>query len=305
MPEVVEVALTSMFLDYTLKNKDITKINVLGGRYTRNELKGLTLVRYPLKVISVDSKGKFVWFVLKRPDNSLLYLMNTFGLEGEWTTDKQKHSDIEFVYDGKSLYFTDQIKYGTMEITNDIKVLNKKLNKLGPDLLKETFTEDEFYNRVHNYLYKNNKLNVSRANKEIIKVLMDQTTPLGSGLGNYLAVESLYTSKISPYTKLIDLYNNRERLNKLSKAIKKTIKLSFINSDTGYLDHIDESLGVFIKKLRSKDKIHNLFHPATNIGIKKFKFNVYRQQKDPHGNNIKASKIIPGRTTYWSPTIQK
>lgn len=305
MPEVVEVVLTAMYLDYTLKNKSILKLHPIGGRYIKHTLKGLHLLKYPCTIVEVNSKGKFLWFIITNSDNTTSYIMNTFGLDGKWGSTKHKHSDIELIFDNKKLYFTDKIKYGTMEITNDINVLNAKLNKLGPDLLKTNFTSDDFYTRVHNYLYKNNKLNIKRQNKEIVKVLMDQSTPLGSGIGNYLVVEILYDSHISPHTKIIDLYNNKEKLAKLSNSIKHIIKLSFMNADIGYMEDMDTSLAKFIKKIRLNPITNNLYHPEINIENEKFKFKVYQQKKDPLGNKVIKDKIVVGRTTYWSPTIQK
>jgi len=66
----------------------------------------------------------------------------------------------------------------------------------------------------------------------------------------------------------------------------------------------------FVKGLREKLKndpndernYHN------DVKLKKddiFEFKVYRQDEDPYGNEVKGDKIITGRTTYWSPIIQK
>lgn len=305
MPEVVEVCLTAMYLDYTLKGKSILKLHPISGRYVTHDLKGLHLLKYPCHVVEVNSKGKFLWFVVTNSDNTTSYIMNTFGLDGKWGTVKHKHSDVELLYNDKKLYFTDKIKYGTIEITNNIDVLNNKLNSLGPDLLKISFSNDDFYKRIHDYLHKKDKINKNRQNKEIVKVLMDQSTQLGSGIGNYLVAEILYDAKISPHTKMIDLYNNKVLVSRLAHSIKYIIKLSFMNADIGYLEDMDSSLTKFMKKIRINPITPNLYHPDIDVGNTKFKFNVYQQKKDPLGNKILRDKIITGRTTYWSPKIQK
>lgn len=306
MPEVVEITLTALFLNSQLAGKKITKINVLNGRYSRHPLPGLKSIKaaLPLKVVKVDSKGKFMWFELKDDNNKTYYILNTFGLEGMWDFDDKKHNNVAFeISDGKTLYFNDSRNFGTLVATSQKKLLKNKLDKLGPDLLKEDFTDDEFHNRIKSYLFNSNmKLNKTRGDKKIIQILMDQTTPLGSGLGNYLAPEALYHAKISPHKTLYEIYKDKSLSDKLAEAIRFLTKVSFETAEIGYLGHLTDEMDNFVKELR---KNKNKYHKNTNIGNHKFKFNVYRQKVDPHGNKIKAEKdLIKGRTTYWSPTIQ-
>lgn len=318
MPEVVEVAITAAFLDKKLRNKTMIKMDIHGGRYSRHELKGKDLIksRLPMKIVKVDSKGKFMWIELEKGQKKL-YIMNTYGLEGQWGFTKMKHSGVSFTIKNKknkvsTVYFTDSRNFGTIQITDDIKLLNKKLNMLAPDFLKTTFTDEEFYQRIKNYvLKKDGTINKQRANKEIIKVLMEQkkSSGLGSGLGNYLSVDALFIAKISPYRKMLYLYKNPPIARKLSKSIKTVVKLAFFTADIGYLSHLDPKMDKFVKNLRSdikNDKNHTMhYHPDTTIGRKKYKFLVYRQKKDPFGNEVSGDKIIKGRTTYWSPKVQK
>jgi formamidopyrimidine-DNA glycosylase len=305
MPEVVEVALTSYFLNYKMKNKTLNKINILGGRYSRKSLPGLSIfsTELPLTVIKVDSKGKLLWIELENNH----YILNTFGLEGEWNTSKNTHSSVEYVFDNFSLYYSDSRNFGTFKITNSKLILDKKLNSINFDFLKTNFTENDFYNRIQNIIMnKNGKINVKKGGTKIIKILMDQTLKgLGSGLGNYLAVDALYVAKISPHTKLITIYNSRSLSNRLSKAIKYIVKKAFITSDIGYLDHSDHHMAKFINKYRNTYDLSSIIHPDITIDLNdKYQFLVYRQKKDPFGNIIKSDKIIKGRTTYWSPVIQ-
>ena len=68
---------------------------------------------------------------------------------------KEKHSNVEFIIKSRSktysLYFTDQRNFGTITFGNTDK-LNKKLNCLGPDLLKEKITFKILKERIKNYL---------------------------------------------------------------------------------------------------------------------------------------------------------
>lgn len=311
MPEVVEVCLTALWLNRKLKGKWITEMNIISGRYKRHPLKGKTLFskNKPYKILKVDSKGKFLWFELES-DNKRYYILNRFGLTGEWSFVDSDHSRIQFNINNKSyLYFDDMRNFGTIQITDDINDLTYELEKIAPDFLKESFTNHEFHNRIKYYIINSaGNIITTRANQPIVKILMDQTI-LGSGLGNYLTVEVLFNAKISPHKKLIDIYNNRTLSNRLADSIKYTTKLSFLTAEIGYLEHLDPLMATFIKQLRTEIKNNNNHKNNYHKDIKfkrgdKFTFQVYGQNKDPKGNLIKKDKIIIGRTTYWSPVIQ-
>lgn len=317
MPEVVEVCLTALYLNQELRNKKIVNIKILGGRYSRHPLKGLPDFKnnLPLTINKIDSKGKFMWFELSNSKNNY-YILNTFGLEGMWGFNKKKHSHIIFeIKNNKEivkLYFTDSRNFGTIEMTPNKKILEKKLNSLGPDFLKENFSKEEFYNRIKNNIKtKDGKILLNRANKKIVKVLMDQSkNGIGSGLGNYLSAEILYCAKISPHKKLLEFYKNKYLAYDLAICIKKILKFVYLTAEIGYLEHLDPKIDKFINNLRKKirdDKNYKYnFHPDIKIkNNAKFKFIVYRQKKDPFGNKVKQEKIIPSRTTYWVPNIQK
>lgn len=312
MPEVVEVCLTSIWLNHELKNAIISDIKVLKGRYTRKSLPGLNLFKKAnnYKINKIESKGKFMWFDMKDKNNKPLYILNKYGLSGEWGFQEKDHSNVEFTIKEldkiKKLYFTDQRNFGTIEITDKLTRLNKELDKIADDFLKVPFTNDEFYSRIKNYVTTD-----ARKKREIIKVLMDQTVKngIGSGLGNYLSVSALYMAKMSPYTSMEKISKSKILSNRLSVSIKYIVKLSFLTSNTGYFLDLDKGIEKFLNTLRNnifknQKHIYN-FHP--DIKIKKgdkFKFEVYGQDKDPLGNDVKADKIIPGRTTYWVPSVQ-
>jgi len=300
MPEVVEVCATGLYLNHFLSNKKIIKMNILSGRYTRHNMSGYNdfVKVLPVIIESVNTKGKFLWITAIK-DNLEYYILNTFGLEGEWTFVESKHSAVEIEVEDNDkvskIYFSDTRNFGTMEITSDFSVLDKKLKKLGPDLLKEQFTCDQFYDRLKVLTQKNK-------NKPIVKVLMDQTagTGIGCGIGNYLSVEILYKAKISPHKKIGDLIKNRILCDELAIAIKYVIKQSFMQNDIGYMGHIDTKISKWFNA--NKEKYD--YHPEIKLNKGNFTFNVYRQDKDSLGNEVVGDKIITGRTTYWVPNIQ-
>src|SRR5690554_6221710 len=98
MPEICEVVLTSQYLFTKLKNRYITGINVIAGKYTHTPLQGKELIdkHKPLKIVNIDSKGKFMWFQLKDPQQKDIYILNNFGLTGEWSFHKSKSDRIIF-----------------------------------------------------------------------------------------------------------------------------------------------------------------------------------------------------------------
>ena len=315
MPEVVEVCLTAQFLNHLLKNSKIINLEIIGGRYTRHKLHGLDSLKnnIPLKIINVNSKGKFLWFELENN----FFILNTFGLEGEWGFQKKSYSAIKLTFQNKNnttsiLYFSDPRNFGTLLVTQNRTTLENKINSLGPDLLKNSFNNDEFYNRFNNYLSTKKGISKARSNRKIIKVLMDQNfnTGIGSGLGNYLAVEILFDAKISPHTTMLTLFNNKTICNNLANSIQFITKLAYLTSNIGYINKMDPQMKIWIDNTRKnifQNKNHPFnFHPHVIIDPQnKFKFNVYRKKINHQNNKIIADKIIPGRTTYWDPNIQK
>lgn len=293
MPEVCEVALTAEILSSKIKGQSITAIKILSGRYTKKEPDGFAetkkiLKKYPLEIRRINSKGKFLYMILKYQGKHL-YLMNTFGLTGMWGFEKEKNSRMELTLDNKKkVWFTDDRNFGTIKFTSDKNELVTKLNRLAPDWLKENYSLSDFKKKIKELSQKK-----SLAKKKIIDILMDQET-LGSGIGNYLAPEILYRAKISPHQLLGKM--NFEQIKKLWLAIRKTVKVCYYNNHVGYMVYLDSYL---------KDFQYQEYLTDVEISDKKFEFLIYQQKKDPLGNPVKAEKIRGSRTTYWVPKVQK
>ena len=301
MPEICEVCLTSQYL-HTIIHGNIEHIIVLGGRYKKKPILGFNLLKFPLKIDAINTKGKFMWFTLSNDDNTddehKIYLMNTFGLTGKWSFEKLPNANIEFRISKKnkqySLYFCDQRNFGTIEFTSDIAKLDNKLNKLADDLLQTDIPNNLFRERLSKF-----------KNKTIVSVLMSQEkkSGIGSGLGNYLVPEILYRAKISPHRKIKTLSKSEIKL--LHNAIKYQLRLCYIHNNTEYISHMSKFLSTHPNKIQQ-----NIFpNYYDNISIDKSDiksfFKVYRQKKDPDGFDVIGDHIISGRTTYWSPEVQK
>lgn len=284
MPEVSEVALTAEILLKYLKNKILTDVDFVAGRYSKKSPEGYTdfINALPLKVRNINSKGKFMWFDLVDPKNKKKhwYIWNTYGLTGMWSMyPPDKYLKAVLTFSGnRTAYFSDLRNFGTFKFSDSIVDLDFKLQELGPDFLKQDFDIT---------LVKKYKI-------PIVKILMDQKK-VGSGLGNYLVAEVLYCAGISPHRAGNDITD--AELNKLDYCIRYLTKLAYTDNHTGYMTNLEDESS----KIKKKN-----YHPEIKLKNKKtFNFNVYRRKKDPDGNKVKPDKIIKGRTTYWVPAVQK
>ena len=298
MPEGPEVIISTQYLNKKLKNKKITNINVISGRYTHQKLQGINLLKNKnLSVKKVNSKGKFIWFDIDDVDNNQkLYLMNTLGMTGLWSFNEEKSNRVKITIETKTgktkeLYFTDARNFGTIDITSDKKVLDKRLDKLSPDILRSNITDERLLKLSEQYISK------SRANKNVVKVLMNQNA-IVSGIGNYLVAEILYDAKISPYTNMDEL--SKDRLKKLVHSMRKITKMAYYDNITGYMVNFKGFMNNHPKD------IHNGMFPnyLPDIAGKKFRFNVYQQEKDSKGNIVQRDEIVKGRTIHWVPSVQ-
>lgn len=270
MPEVCEVALTAEILNTKLKNKTLKNIKLLSGRYTKTSPKGFDELNFPYTIKSVDSKGKFLYFILENEE--IMYIWNTFGMTGYWSFEKNNHTRILFKIDDIKLYYNDPRNFGTFIFNDNENALKKKLLSLSPDFLKDDDFELEKLKKV---------------NKNITEVLMSQK--YGSGLGNYLTSEILYRAKISPYQICKKMTN--EQLEKLEKSIKYLTKKCYLKNNFQYL------------KLNYKPK-HN-YHKNINVDNTEFEYKVYQMNHDKYGNIVKKDEIVKGRTMHWVPNVQK
>lgn len=279
MPEVSEVALTVDILNKYIQNKNLLSVKINSGRYTRRSPEGFDefTTDLPLKLVTVDSVGKFIWFEFQNGDDRW-YMWNTLGLTGMWSIVEPDDYRIAFKFSNRTIYYSDARNFGTVKFSTSKEELDKKIKELTPDFLK---TRNFSLKKIQKYKI------------PIVKILMDQKK-IGSGLGNYLTAEILYRAKISPRRLGIKI-TDRELIT-LKYWIKYVVKLAYIDNHTGYMVNLESEA----------DKIpRKKYHPDVKIKEKTFKFMVYRCKTDPYGNKVKADKIIGGRTTYWVPSVQK
>ena len=280
MPEIAEIALTAEILNKYFKNKSLTAFDFISGRYTKSNPVGYQdfLQALPLKVKTVDSRGKFLWFDLIDSEKNHWYIWNTFGLAGMWSLFETDYARAILTFSNdKVAYFSDMRNFGTFKFSTSETDLEKKLEELSPDFLKD----DDF-----------DLSSIQKYKAPIVKILMDQKK-VGSGLGNYLVPEILYRAKISPHRLGSEMSD--DDIKNLTYWIKYVVKLSYVDNHIGYMVNLETEAN----KLKKND-----YHPDIKLKNKTFKFLVYRKKEDPKGNKVKAEKINGTRTTYWVPDVQ-
>ena len=270
MPEGPEVRMTTDFLSQ-FESKTMTNFTVLSGRYlkTGGIPDAKTCTTLPAKLEEANCKGKFIYLTFNH-NNDKFYLFNTLGMTGMWSLKETKHSRLRIDFeDAKSLYYNDIRNFGTLKFVNDKKVLDKKLKSLGPDILANDVTLQEFVSRFDN-----------KPNKTIAECIMDQSVI--SGVGNYLKAEILYCSHISP-NRLIKDINHLEwvalHFNSVVQA-RRSYKLG----------------GATIATYRQ---------PNGEEGLYNRRFSVYNQSVCPLGYAVIKETTQDKRTTHWVPELQK
>lgn len=281
MPEVCEVALLTQLLNLKLDGKKIRKMEVLSGRYKKNptKLKGLADFK-PCTCESINSKGKFILFSLTTQMGNPFWMMSTLGMTGMWKFTQGQNIRIKFSGEIPFFYY-DQRNFGTLQITFDKTLVEKKLKSLAPDALRANY-DWRTIAKVQTY------------HQKLVEILMDQKKVV-SGLGNYLTAEIMYRAKLSPYRTGHSL--TEEDVKRLTKAIKYITKRVYLNNYQGYMRRLDPE----IMDMKRID-----YHPEIKInGNEEYRLKIYRQKVDPKGNPVRADKILKGRSTYWVPAVQK
>jgi formamidopyrimidine-DNA glycosylase len=289
-----------ILLKKKIKNYNLLKINILNGRYKKHgPFKHLKILEnlLPISIEEIKTIGKFMYWKI---DN--LYLGFSLGLMGGWIfrnnnkfehalfpledhfdedeikeyrSRSMKHLNIEFVFESGSLYFYDQLSFGSIKIFESFDEINKKIKKMGLDIMDPETSLELFIEKI------NQKKNLK---KEIGKLLLDQK--IIAGIGNYLRADLLWLSHVSPFRKVKDI-NNKE-LNIMYKNIRLL---------TWTLYDYDKAI-----KLKIIDKNDKL-----PINYKN-EFLVYNRDKDIYNNPVIKEKQYDGsniRYIHWVQKLQK
>ena len=191
MPEGPEVRRITDSLATAMKNRSINRSQIISGRYVNHgPPEGFNdfVKSLPLSINEINCKGKFIYIKLENDWT----IWSTLGMAGSWSSSQKRHSRVKFELGDRDVFFTDVRNFGTLKFVKGYDKLEKKLDSLGPDMLKGEPTDTQF-------IYAMRKKN----NRTVVEALMNQSVI--SGVGNYLKSESLYLSKISPHRSISTL----------------------------------------------------------------------------------------------------
>lgn len=272
MPELPEVAITSLSLHHKIKESSLIEMKIHSGRYSRHgELKGFSLLLedLPAKVESVQFYGKLIIFTFRGSSGKEWFMWNTLGMSGGWKTEKSKHGHVELVTTNGSVFFTDARNFGTLKITDSRIETERKIKSIGPNHLYNVISDEVFQTRI-----------MKRADSTLAEALMDQN--LIGGIGNYIKAEVLYRARLSP-NRIVKTLSLKD-FSALNSSTKEVVDLSFSN------------MGASIKTYSGME--------GETGGFVDF-FMVYGKKTCPLGHEVVREVTRDGRVTHWCPQIQK
>ena len=288
MPEGPECTRTARQVDRAVRGKSLVNLNFISGRYTKNLPTGfanfyIALEEKHLPVKGVYNKGKFIWWEF----GDLLpicYMYTTLGMSGNFKLQPSKHTRIAFYFDDDTaVYYNDQRNFGTIKFVFDSKDHQKKLDSIGPDMLNNPCTLSEF-------------LHIARLKPRwtMVKWLMDQSQI--SGVGNIYKSESLFLAAIRP-DKLIEECTDEE-LERLYHAVCQVLSASYSTGGATIRNYSDlyNNHGQYTRFASNPNEI---------VEARGGSVMVYNQKQDIYGNPVVRVKLNDGRTTFWSPEVQK
>ena len=284
MPEGPECTRTTRQLNNAVYGKNLINLNFVSGRYVKSLPRGwddfYNLLKHnTIKVNCVLNKGKFIYWDL----SPHYYIYTTLGMTGNFKLKPSKHTRIAFYFDDdSSVYYNDQRNFGTIKFVNSAADHNKKLNSIGPDMLNNPCTLEEF-------------IRIARRKPKwtLVKWVMDQSQI--SGVGNIYKSESLYLAGLKP-DRLLDSCTDKD-LEKLYYAISKILTASYESGGSTIRNYSD---------LHNNHGKYNRFpsNPKEMLEARHSSLMVYNQKEDIYGNPVSRVKLNDGRTTFWSPAIQ-
>ena len=259
MPELPEVEGYKVYIDSTALHKKITTFECRDNRLLKTSKSNFEKYLIHEELTSTKRIGKYLF--LKTSGKKILVMH--FGMTGrpnyyKEKDDRPKYGHIVLTFEnGFHFAFECKRKFGWWDLIDSIEAY-KKDKKLSDDA--RDLSWDDFRTSIHN-------------RKTFIKaVLMDQS--VAAGIGNWMADDILYQSKIHPEVKAQDL--SEKNIETIFNVMKKVIEVA-IENDAHYDDFPKDFL-IHFRKEGAK-----CFH--TGAEIQKIK--------------------VGGRSTYFSPEWQK
>jgi formamidopyrimidine-DNA glycosylase len=269
MPELPEVETARKRIDQASVGKKIVSVSASPDDLVFDEAKS-TKFKKTLegsKVIGTDRRGKYFWLKLNRKPWPVFH----FGMSGHSDIfprgekyKKPKSLKLELILDdGTAIVFRDPRRFGRIRLSEDPLTVGA-ISRLGFDPLFNFPSAKVLFGLLQ------------KRNAPIKAVLLDQS--VFAGIGNWIADEVLYQSKLSPH-RLANSLTQKE-VTTLTKKILEIVKFA-----------------VKVKADHQKFPVNWLFHDRWSKG----------RGKTPHtksGEKI-IHETIGGRTAAWVPCLQK
>jgi formamidopyrimidine-DNA glycosylase len=196
MPELPEVETVRCGLEKLVKDYTITAAHDLHPRALKPEsiapLKSIS----GAKIIGLSRRGKFLWFVLDRPQVLVAHL----GMSGQFLIHEKnrpeaKHVRAKFELSKnirkKELVFNDQRTFGWVSVEEITGGIPSSAQHIAKDPFDPSFDREE---TIKKFAKRNIKIKTALLNQEIM-----------SGVGNIYADETLWRAKVHPEISTADL----------------------------------------------------------------------------------------------------
>ena len=287
MPEGPECTRTARQVDRAIRGKKLVNLNIISGKYTKKLPAGfdsflISLDDQSLPVKGVFNKGKFIWWEFEDL-LPICYMYTTLGMTGNFKLQPSKHTRIAFYFDDDTaIYYNDQRNFGTIKFVFNTSEHNKKLSSIGPDMLNNPCTLEDFIKIAH-----------KKPDWTVVKWLMEQSQI--SGVGNIYKSESLFLAGLDPHRQMKSF--NDEELEKLYYAICQVLNASYETGGATIRNYSDlyNNHGQYTRFASNPDEI---------VEARGGRVMVYNQKEDIYGNPVHRIKLNDGRTTFWSPEVQ-
>jgi len=276
-PEGPECAKVADNLNQGMKGKMLVSIKL----EEKAKHERLNQVPLPRKITKVVSHGKKILFYLEKSpkDNEEIIIANELLMSGRWSKKKLKWTWFTFILEtGEKFFFSESRPFGRTRVLFTSEQKDTYFSRLGPDLLKNVISKDEWITRFRTMTKRKRK---NARPVLTCDALLEQN--IFCGIGNYLRADIMYVAQIKPDKPVQELTDDELEL--LRVAAHTLIRKSYRSSGLTIRDYYDID--------GSKGKYVTL---------------VYNQKTDALGNPVIKSKFKgkhPTRTVHWVPSVQK
>jgi formamidopyrimidine-DNA glycosylase len=259
MPELPEVQGYKTYIDSTSLHQRITEVDCRDTKLLKKPKADFDAYLYNQELTETQRIGKYLF--LKTTGKKILVMH--FGMTGrphyyKNEEDRPKFGHLELSFEnGFHFAFENKRKFGWWDLIDSIADF-KASHKLSDDA--RDLTLEDF------------KQSFNGRKTDIKKIIMDQS--VAAGVGNWMADEILYQSKIHPRKKVIEMTDTD--IKSVFDAMKKVIEVAIENHA-----HYKDFPKTFLMHFRKEGA--TCYH--TGAQIEKIK--------------------VGGRTTYFSPQWQE